>query len=93
MKKVSFYVSNWMSGVDICKLKRNIGDKKVYVLNDDKDFEYIREFLCEKGIEVSGFINLEEVEKQEDKPYLIVRSAYDNEMMIKLRSFGYYGEK
>ena len=93
MKKVSFYVSNWMSGVDICKLKRNIGDKKVYVLNDDKDFEYIREFLCEKGIEVSGFINLEEVEQQEDKPYLIVRSAYDNEMMIKLRSFGYYGEK
>ncbi len=95
MKKPSFYISNWMSGVDIYKLKRNIGERSVYVLNDDKDYEYIKSFLCENGIEVCGFVTLDELEGKEadNRPYLIVRSAYDNDMMNKLRGMGYYGEK
>ena len=47
MKKPSFYISNWMSGVDICKLKRNIDGKQVYVLDDDKDYQFIKDFLNE----------------------------------------------
>lgn len=95
MKKQSFYVSNWMSGVDICKLKRNIGENKVYVLDDDKDFEFIKNFLCENGIEVSGFVTLDEVASYDEtgRPYLIIRNAYDHDMMNRLRGLGYYGEK
>lgn len=93
MKKPSFYISNWMSGVDIHRLKRNIGDKKVYVLDDDKDFVYIKDFLCENGIEVCGFISFDGIANCDEKPYMIIRSAYDGELLNKLRGLGYYGEK
>ncbi len=95
MKKASFYITNWMSGVDIHKLKRNIGDKVVYVLNDDKDFVFIKNFLNENEIEICGFITMEELEKwkEDNRPYLIIRSAYDGSMLAKLRKLGYYGEK
>lgn len=90
VKKASFYVQNWMSGVDTDKLKRSIGEKKVYVLDYDKDYEFIREFLEEKGIVVYGFITIDELENIEEKPYLIVRYAEDK-ILSRLIRYGYCG--
>ena len=87
MKKPSFYISNWMSGVDICKLKRNIDGKQVYVLDDDKDYQFIKDFLNENGIDICGFTTIEEIEKMNEKDIHDIFSPETN----FTRGAGYWG--
>ncbi len=56
MKKVKFYVRNWMEYVDIEKLKKQIDGRDVY-LWDNTQREHLEMFLKERGILVRGTVD------------------------------------
>ena len=56
MKKVKFYVRNWMEYVDIEKLKEQIDGRDVY-LWDNTQREHLEMFLKERGILVRGTVD------------------------------------
>ncbi len=83
MKKVKFYVRNWMEYVDIEQLKKQIDGRDVY-LWDNMQREHLEPFLKERGIFIKGTVDNREELLDGSIYFIIALWGRNSETMKKL---------